>query len=65
MSSVIVAEVRTEILKRANPEHAERTRRYFRETVKTHGLKTSQEKEVVKLIYPQGEGEPLLSPRSS
>lgn len=56
MSSVIVAEVRTEILKRANPEYAERTRRYFRETVKTHGLKTSQEREVVKLIYPKVKG---------
>ena len=56
MSSEITAEIRSEILKRADAENAERLKRFFKEPVNCLGLKSAQIKDVVKLVYPKIKG---------
>jgi len=57
MSGAIVAEIRSEIRRRASPEGAEKARRYFREPIEVHGLSAPEEKEITKQFYPRVKGD--------
>jgi 3-methyladenine DNA glycosylase AlkD len=48
MSAEIVSEIRAEIMREAEPEFAERLKRYFKEPIKTHGLRAPQQKEIAR-----------------
>ena len=61
MSDEIVREIRCEILRRADPENAEKIKAYFREPVETYGISSPGEKEVVKKFYPAVKGDMNLS----
>jgi len=47
----ITEEVREELRRRANPEGAEKTRRFFKETISTLGLSTAESSEVAKSFH--------------
>jgi 3-methyladenine DNA glycosylase AlkD len=51
MSAEIVSEIKTEIMREADPEFAERLTRYFKEPIKTHGLRAPQQKEIARKYY--------------
>jgi 3-methyladenine DNA glycosylase AlkD len=47
----IVSEIKTEIMREAEPEFAERLTQYFKESIKTHGLRAPQQKEIARKYY--------------
>jgi len=51
MSAEIVSEIKAEIKKEANPEHAKRVTQYFREPITAHGLRAPKEKEIARKYY--------------
>jgi hypothetical protein len=48
VSTQIATEIKAEITKEADPEHAKRVTQYFKEPIKTHGLRAPQEKEIAR-----------------
>jgi len=57
MSHEIVAEIRADLNRMANPDHADRAKQYFKEPIETHGLTAPQEKELAKKYYPRVKGD--------
>jgi 3-methyladenine DNA glycosylase AlkD len=57
MSHEIVAEIRADLSRKGNPDHANRVKRYFKEPIETHGLTSPQEKELAKKYYPRVKGD--------
>jgi 3-methyladenine DNA glycosylase AlkD len=51
MSAEIVSEIRAEIMREAEPEFAKRLKQYFKEPIKTHGLRAPQQKEIARKYY--------------
>ncbi len=51
MSAEIVSEIKAEIKKEADPEHAKRVTQYFREPITAHGLRAPKEKEIARKYY--------------
>ena len=51
MSAEIVSEIKVEIKKEADPEHAKRVTQYFREPITAHGLRAPKEKEIARKYY--------------
>ena len=51
MSAEIVSEIQAEIMRKADTEFAERLTRYFKEPIKTHGLRAPQQKEIARKYY--------------
>ncbi|MGD2142249.1 MAG: DNA alkylation repair protein [Candidatus Bathyarchaeota archaeon] len=57
MSHEIVSEIKGEMRGIGNPCRRKRVKSYFRETIKTHGLTSAQEKELAKKYYTRVKGE--------
>jgi len=57
MSHEIVAEIRADLNRMRNPDHADRVKQYFKEPIETHGLTAPQEKELAKKYYPRVKGD--------
>lgn len=57
MSHEIVAEIRADLKRMENPDHADRVKQYFKEPIETHGLTAPQEKELAKKYYPRVKGD--------
>ena len=51
VSAEIANEIKAEIRKEADPEHAKRVTRYFREPITAHGLTAPKEKEIARRYY--------------
>jgi 3-methyladenine DNA glycosylase AlkD len=51
MSAEIVSEIRVEIMREAEPDFAKRLKQYFKEPIKTHGLRAPQQKEIARKYY--------------
>ena len=51
VSAEIVSEIKAEIIKEADPEHARRVTQYFREPITAHGLRAPKEKEIAQKYY--------------
>ncbi len=51
MSAEIVSEIKAEIKREAESEFAERLTQYFKEPIKTHGLRAPQQKEIARKYY--------------
>ena len=61
MSVELVAEIKAEISRRADPEAAEKSKRYFREPIECLGLSSRGVDEVAKMFYPRVKGSPNLA----
>ena len=57
MSHEIVAEIRADLNRMENPDHADRVKQYFKEPIETHGLTAPQEKELAKKYYSRVKGD--------
>ncbi len=57
MSHEIVAEIRADLNRMRNPDHADRVKQYFKEPIETHGLTAPQEKELAKKYHPRVKGD--------
>ena len=51
VSAQIANEIKAEIIKEADPQHAKRVTRYFREPITAHGLTAPKEKEIARRYY--------------
>jgi len=51
VSAEIANEIKAEIIKEADPQHAKRVTQYFREPITTHGLTAPKEKEIARRYY--------------
>ena len=51
VSAEIANEIKAEIRKEADPEHAKRVTRYFREPITAHWLTAPTEKEIARRYY--------------
>ena len=52
----LAEKIRIEVRNQGSEEKAEQTRKYFREHVETHGLSSSQAKDIAKKFYPVLDG---------
>lgn len=51
MSAEIVSEIKADIIREADSEFAERLTQYFKEPIKTHGLRALKQKEIARKYY--------------
>lgn len=51
MSAEIVSEIKADIIREADSEFAERLTQYFKEPIKTHGLRAPKQKEIARKYY--------------